>query len=99
MTRKEIAKELANRSNLTPSQAVQAVEGIIDIITDALAKDEPILLRGFGTIKTVQRAARPVRNISKGTTMMLPASKQAKFIAYNELKERLNHHGFYAILR
>ena len=29
MTRKEIAKELANRSNLTPSQATHAVEGII----------------------------------------------------------------------
>lgn len=99
MTRKEIAKELANHSNLTPSQAVQAVEGIVEIIADALAKDEPILLRGFGTIKTVQRAARPARNISKGTTMMLPATKQVKFIAYNELKERINHHGFYAILR
>ena len=99
MTRKEIAKELAYRSNLTPSQAVQAVEGIVEIIADALAKDEPILLRGFGTIKTVQRAARPARNISKCTTMMLPATKQVKFIAYNELKERINHHGFYAILR
>lgn len=32
MTRKEIAKELANRSNLTPSQATHAVEGIVEII-------------------------------------------------------------------
>lgn len=53
MTKREIAKELANRSNLTPSQATHAVEGIVEIIADALAKDEPILLRGFGTIKTV----------------------------------------------
>lgn len=98
MTRREIAKELANRSNLTPSQAAHAVEGIIEIIADALAKDEPILLRGFGTIKTVQRAAKPARNISKGTTMMLPPTRQVKFIAYNELKERINLHGRYAIL-
>ena len=98
MTKREIAKELANRSNLTPSQAVQAVEGIIEIIADALAKDEPILLRGFVTIKIVQRAAKPARNINNGTTMMLPPAKQAKFIAFNELKERINHHGRYAIL-
>ena len=98
MTRKEIAKELANHSNLTPSQAIQAVEGIVEIIADALAKDEPILLRGFGTIKTVQRAARPARNIGEGTQMMLPPTKQVKFIAYSELKERINHHGRYAIL-
>lgn len=30
--------------------------------------------------------------------MMLPPTKQVKFIAYNELKERINHHGRYAIL-
>ena len=89
MTKREIAKELANRSNLTPSQATHAIEGIVEIIA---------LLRGFGTIKTVQRAAKPARNISKGTTMMLPPTKQVKFIAYNELKERINHHGRYAIL-
>ena len=99
MTKKEIANELANRSNLNTIQATQVVEAVIEIIADTLANNEPILLRGFGTIKTVQRAARPARNISKGTTMMLPPTKQVKFIAYNELKERINHHGHYAILQ
>lgn len=98
MTRQEIVRELVKRTDLTTSQATHAVEGIIEIIADALTKDEPILLRGFGTIKTVQRAAKPARNINKGTTMMLPPTKQVKFIAYNELKERVNHHGRNAIL-
>lgn len=99
MTKQDIIRQLEKRTNLSLSQATHAVEGLIDIIADALTENEPILLRGFGTIKTVQRAARPARNISKGTTMMLPPTKQVKFIAYNELKERINHHGFYAILR
>ena len=99
MTKKEFANELANRSNLNTIQATQVVEAVIEIIADTLANNEPILLRGFGTIKTVQRAARPARNISKGTTMMLPPTKQVKFIAYNELKERINHNGHYAILQ
>lgn len=98
MTRQEIVHELVKRTNLTTSQATHAVEGVIEIIADALTENEPIMLRGFGTIKTVQRAAKPARNISKGTTMMLPPTKQVKFIAYNELKERINHHGRYAIL-
>jgi len=98
MTKKDLAKELTDRSNLTPSQAMHAVEGLIEVIADALSKDEPILLRGFGTIKTVQRAARPARIISKGKAIMLPPTKQVKFIAYNELKERINRHGRYAIL-
>ncbi len=92
MTRKEIAHELVKRTALTPSQATHAVEGIIGILTDALAKDEAISLRGFGTIKTVERAARPARNIGKGTTMMLPPCKQVKFMAYTELKNRINRH-------
>lgn len=90
MTRKEIIEQLVKRTNLTASQATHAVEGVIDIIADALAKDEPIFLRGFGTIKTVQRAAKTARNIGKGTKMMLPPCKQVKFIAYNQLKERIN---------
>ena len=98
MTKQEIVHELVKRTDLTTSQAIHAVEGVINIIADALTKNEPIMLRGFGTIKTVQRAAKPARNISKGTTMMLPPTKQVKFIAYNELKERINHHGRYAIL-
>lgn len=98
MTRREIARELAKRTNLTSTQAIHAVEGIIEIFADALDKDEPILLRRFGTIKTVQRAARPARDINKGTSMMLPPVKQVKFVAYNELKERINHRGIYAIL-
>ncbi len=98
MTRREIARELAKRTNLSSAQATHAVEGLIEIFADALDNDEPILLRGFGTIKTVQRAARPARDINKGTTMMLPPVKQVKFVAYNELKERINHRGVYAIL-
>ena len=91
MTRNDITEQLVKRTSLSPSQARQAVEGIIDIVADALAKDEPILLRGFGTIKTVQRAAKPARDITKGRQMMLPPTKQVKFIAYNELKARINN--------
>jgi nucleoid DNA-binding protein len=90
MTKQEIVHELVKRTDLTTSQAIHAVEGVINIIADALTKNEPIMLRGFGTIKTVQRAAKPARNINTGTTMMLPPRKQIKFIAYNQLQERIN---------
>lgn len=90
MTKQDIIRQLEERTNLSLSQASHAVEGIIDIIAEALAKDEVILLRGFGTIKTVQRAEKQVRNICKGTSMTLPPRKQVKFIAYNSLKERIN---------
>ena len=94
MTKQDIIQQLEKRTKLSLSQATHAVEGVIDIIADALTKEEPIMLRGFGTIKTVRRAAKPARNISKGTTMMLPPTKQVKFIAYNALKERINRKNY-----
>lgn len=90
MTKKEIIHELVKRTDLTNSQATHAVEETIDIIADALADGKTILLRGFGTVKTVQRAAKPARDIGKGTQIMLPPTKQVKFIAYDGLKKRLN---------
>lgn len=90
MTKKEIIAELVGRSNLTTSQAIHAVDGVIDIIADALQHGEPVFLRDFGTLKPVRRASKPARNISHGTQIMLPPTTQVKFIAYNNLKKRIN---------
>lgn len=90
MTRHEIIRELVKRTDLTTSEATHAVEGVIDIITDALVKEEPVLLRGFAAIKTVRRAAKTARDIQRGTIVHVPPYKQVKFIAYSALKERIN---------
>lgn len=94
MTKNDIIHQLVKRTDLTTSQATHAVENLIDIIADALVSGDTILMRGFGTIKTVRRAAKQARNISKGTAMMLPPTKQVKFIAYNALKERINRKNY-----
>lgn len=90
MTRKDIVKELVRRTDLTTSQATHAVEGVIDIIGNALANDEPVLLRGFGAIKTVRRNAKTARDISRGKMLRVPPHKAVKFIAYNALQQRIN---------
>ena len=90
MTKQQIAKELERRANLTNLQARDAIEAFMDIITDALVKDDTILLRGFGCFKTVRRAPKPARNIRKGTTVWLPARREVKFMPYNQLKELVN---------
>lgn len=93
MTKQEIIKELVKRTDLTTSQATHAVDGVIDIITDALVREDPVLLRGFASIKTVRRAAKTARDIKRGTLVQVPPCKQVKFIAYNALKERINRKG------
>lgn len=90
MTRKDIIRELSKRTGLSPSQSTHAVNGVIDIFADTLVSGETIYLRGFGTIKTVQRAAKTGRDISRGTNITIPPCKQVKFITCNELKARIN---------
>lgn len=91
MQKKDIIGKLAKRNGLTTSQSIHAVEGIIEIIADALSDGQQIYIRGFGTIKTVTTPSRPARDISKGTRIIIPAAKKVKFIAYKELRDRINN--------
>lgn len=90
MTKHEIIQELVSHTDLTTSQATHAIEATINILADALTKGDPIALRGFAKIQTVQRAPKAARDIQKGTTITIPAYKSVKFIAYKALKARLN---------
>jgi nucleoid DNA-binding protein len=91
MTKQEIAHKLAEKTDLTTLQATHAVEVMIEIISDALVENNPISLRGFGTIKTVQRAAKIARNINTGEVVKVPSRRQVKFIAYGQLQSRIDH--------
>lgn len=92
MTKNKIIQELVAQKGLTPSQAAHAVDGIIGILADALASGDPVTLRGFATIKTVQRAAMTARNPRTGERVQLPPRRQVKFIASKLLQARINEY-------
>lgn len=90
MTKKDIISLLAERTSLTTSQAMHAVEAVIDILADAIVSGEPVTLRGFGCLRTVKRARKLARNIRRGSTVMIPERMKAKFVTYDELQQRIN---------
>jgi DNA-binding protein HU-beta len=45
----------------------------MDNIKDALASDNNVYLRGFGSFIVKERAKKTARNISKNTTIIIPA--------------------------
>ncbi len=49
---------MAERSGLTKKAANDAVEAVLEPITNALANDEKVTLVGFGTFEVRERAAR-----------------------------------------
>lgn len=91
MTKSELARELAVSEKLHLSTAVKAVDGLIRIVKDELAKGNEITLRGFGTIAPVDRAARQARHFKTGSEITIPAHRTAVLRISNELKTALNH--------
>jgi len=90
MTKNELAEQIAGRTGLAASEARQAVDAAIEVVSDELAGGGEVALAGFGKFSVGHRAARQGRNPSTGETINIAASKSAKFSAASALKKRLN---------
>ncbi len=90
MTKNELAEQVAERTGLATSQARQALEAAIEVVSDELGRGGEVALAGFGKFSVSHRAARQGRNPSTGQTIQIAASKAAKFSAASALKKRLN---------
>jgi DNA-binding protein HU-beta len=90
MTKNDLAEGIAQRTGLAGTQARQALESAIDLISDELASGGDVSIAGFGKFSVSNRAARQGRNPATGETINIAASKSAKFSAAKGLKDRLN---------
>ena len=87
MTKKDLIKIVAKKSNLTNKAASDAVQTTLNTIRDSLKRGEKVVLTGFGTFSIRHRQQRPGRDPSKGTRIMLPARKAPGFTAGKTLKK------------
>ena len=70
MTKSEIVKEISARTGIDGKAVLAVVEGFMNEVKTSLGKEENVYLRGFIVKKRAQKTAR---NISKNTTMIIPA--------------------------
>lgn len=82
-------KKDGKNASVSESTVGDVVKGGIRVATKALSKNDQIQLAGFGTFKTVKRAATTGRNPSTGESIKIPAKTVAKFKAASALKEAL----------
>ncbi len=87
MTKTEFVDALAEKLGVTKVQAASMVDAYHEIVGDTLAKEEDVILVGFGTFSVRHRAARTGRNPSTGETMQLNASRSPAFKAGKRLKD------------
>ncbi len=90
MNKTELIEALAAKCDLSKAAAGRAVEGLTEIITEALVKGDTVSLIGFGSFGVAERGARTGRNPKTGETLTLAPSKTAKFTAGAKLKSAVN---------
>ena len=73
MTKIELVKAIAEKTGIDQPTAWAAVEGFIDTLKESLVNKENVYIRGWGTWTLKHRAKKTARNISKNTTLVIPA--------------------------
>ena len=74
MTKADIINEIATGTGISKKDVSAVVESFMEAIKDSLLdKKENVYLRGFGSFIVKHRAEKTARNISKNTTLTIPA--------------------------
>lgn len=73
MTKAEIVNEVAKATGIEKITVQTVVEAFMESVKNALSSGKPVYLRGFGSFIIKHRAQKAARNITKETTMIIPA--------------------------
>ena len=90
MNKTDLVDAVAQATDTSKAEAANAVDAVLDTITDALKSGDGVQLIGFGNFSVSDRAAREGRNPRTGETIQIAASKQPKFKAGKALKDAVN---------
>ncbi len=79
MTKAEVVTEIANKTGLEKVAVQATIEAFMASLKQSLSKGENVYLRGFGSFVVKKRAEKTGRNISKNTTIIIPAHNIPSF--------------------
>jgi len=79
MTKADIVSEISKGTGIDKATVQRTVEAFMDSVKGSLAKNNNVYLRGFGSFIVKGRAQKTARNISKNTTIIIPAHKIPAF--------------------
>ena len=87
MTKAELVTEVAAKSGLSKKDTEKAIAGVIETVTETLAKGQSIQLVCFGTFEVRERAARKGINPRTKEAIDIAATKVPAFKAGRALKD------------
>jgi DNA-binding protein HU-beta len=73
MTKADIVSKISDKLGMEKTDVQATVESFMDEVKGSLETGENVYLRGFGSFIVKTRAEKTGRNISKNTTIKIPA--------------------------
>ena len=91
MTKSELIEALSfKQTHLMQKDVELSVKLILDKISNALALQERVEIRGFGSFALHYRSARLGRNPKTGASVQIPPKHVPHFKPGKEMRERIN---------
>lgn len=87
MTKADIVSEISRSTGIDRASVLEVVENFMEVVKDSLSNGENVYLRGFGSFIIKERAEKTARNISKNTSIIIPAHKIPFFKPCDSFKE------------
>ena len=89
MTKIELVREIAAKTGLENKDVMVIVESLMETIKTSMSEGEEVFLRGFGSFIIKHRADKTARNISKNTTVIIPAHDIPAFRPAKEFMDQV----------
>ena len=90
MTKADIVNRIAKNTGLEKTEVQTVIEGFMESVIESLSKDEPVYLRGFGSFIIKHRAEKTARDITKQTTIVIPAHDIPAFKPADSFMEKVS---------
>lgn len=87
MTKSDMAEKLAEKLNIKKQQAEQIINIFTNSIIEALAQGDKVEIRGFGSFRVRERAAKEGRNPKTGEKVLVEAKRVPFFKTGKDFRE------------
>ena len=72
MTKSDLVKEITAKTGAEKIEVERIIESLMASIISSMSHNKNVYLRSFGSFVVKKRAKKTARNISKGTTVIIP---------------------------
>jgi DNA-binding protein HU-beta len=87
LNKAELIDAAADRADIAKSSMSEALDAVLETITETVARGDKVTLTGFGTFERRHREARTGRNPQTGEEMHIPAQHSPAFKAGKAFKD------------